>query len=256
MNEFQLVTTEKFGDLDCNFYRNNNDLLLTREQIGSALEYVNPQKAIDNIHNRHKERMDKFSVTHKLRGTDGKIYMTNMYNTKGVMEICRWSRQPKANDFIDFTWGIMDNLFFKESTNYTKQQLDYSPIMVEIASLKNEIQSIKYLTTRQQPISQYSKWKKKTNHKMKLLADYFEETQLTILRNLYIELEDTYDIDLNEYKSDYCFDMGLDNCSQFDVIENNKKLRDMFDLLVNALLEKYGLISKIEENTKRKTIFN
>lgn len=37
----KLITTETFGDLSCNFYRNmNDDILLTREQIGTALEYV------------------------------------------------------------------------------------------------------------------------------------------------------------------------------------------------------------------------
>jgi len=88
------------------------------------------------------------------------------------------------------------------------------------------------------------------------LAEYFNESQLTILRNLYIELEDTYNLDLNEYKDDYCFEMGLRNCSQLDVIENNKDLRDMFDLLVNSLLEEYELVDKIQKSTKRKTIFD
>ena len=34
-NNLKLITTEKFGELDCSFYRNmNDDILLTREQIG------------------------------------------------------------------------------------------------------------------------------------------------------------------------------------------------------------------------------
>lgn len=47
MSNLKLVTTENFGNLECNFYRNmNDDILLTREQIGQALEYANPAKAI------------------------------------------------------------------------------------------------------------------------------------------------------------------------------------------------------------------
>ena len=39
MSKLKLVTTENFGNLECNFYRNmNDDILLTREQIGQALE--------------------------------------------------------------------------------------------------------------------------------------------------------------------------------------------------------------------------
>ena len=37
-NNLKLITSETFGDLSCNFYRNmNDDILLTREQIGLAL---------------------------------------------------------------------------------------------------------------------------------------------------------------------------------------------------------------------------
>lgn len=43
MTNLKLITIENFGELQCNFYRNmNDDILLTREQIGTALEYSNP----------------------------------------------------------------------------------------------------------------------------------------------------------------------------------------------------------------------
>lgn len=103
MRNLKLITTEKFGDLDCNFYRNiNDDILLTREQIGIALEYTDPDDALYRIHKRHKDRLDKFSVTDKLTSTDGKEYETYLYTQKGVMKICRWSNKPKANLFVDW----------------------------------------------------------------------------------------------------------------------------------------------------------
>ena len=121
MNNLQLATTEKFGELDCNFYRDiNYNVLMTREQIGSALEYSEPQKAIDKIHTRHKGRLDKFSITTTLVGKTGQEYMTTFYSEKGIMEICRWSRQPKADAFMDFTWDIMSNLFFNKISKLNK----------------------------------------------------------------------------------------------------------------------------------------
>lgn len=55
MSNLTLITTEIFNNLPCNFYRNmNDDILLTREQIGQALEYANSIKAIQNIHAKHK----------------------------------------------------------------------------------------------------------------------------------------------------------------------------------------------------------
>lgn len=59
MSNLKLVTTENFGNLECNFYRNmNDDILLTREQIGQALEYMDPAKAIQKIHLKHKDRLE------------------------------------------------------------------------------------------------------------------------------------------------------------------------------------------------------
>lgn len=63
MNNLKLVTTENFGSISCDFYRNmNDDILLTREQIGSALEYANPGKAIQKILLKHKDRLDPLSM--------------------------------------------------------------------------------------------------------------------------------------------------------------------------------------------------
>lgn len=61
------------------------------------MEYGSPGDAIRNIHDRHESRLSKFSVTVKLSGTDGKMYDTYLYSTKGVYEICRWPHHPEAD---------------------------------------------------------------------------------------------------------------------------------------------------------------
>lgn len=43
------------------------------------------------------------------------------YNLKGVMEICRFSRQPKADAFMDFCWDIMESLMRGDSVLATPQ---------------------------------------------------------------------------------------------------------------------------------------
>ena len=65
MNALKLSATENFqGIIPCDFWNTADDeYLVTREQIGRALRYSNPNKAIDNIHQKHKERLDKFSTT-------------------------------------------------------------------------------------------------------------------------------------------------------------------------------------------------
>jgi len=255
MNNFKLVTTEKFGEMDCNFYRNmNDDILLTREQIGRALEYKNPADAIEVIHRRHKLRLDRFSVSDKMTGMDGKQYNTYLYTTKGVMEICRYSNKDKANEFMDFCWDTMDKLLHNQPVN-NPSQLDITPFISALTLIKNEIQLLKYNQQRQQPMRKFSKWKSKINPKLKLLADHLNTNNMTVLRNIYIELEDTYEIDLSEYQEDYCFELGLDNCSQLDVIEHKKDLRDKFDLMLFSLLARYELGEKDDFENKRETIF-
>lgn len=44
--KLKLITTETFGTVPCDFYRNMNDDMLFREQIRQALEYKDSSKAI------------------------------------------------------------------------------------------------------------------------------------------------------------------------------------------------------------------
>lgn len=105
MNELTLIKSAEFGEIQCDFYGDGKDFFVTREQIGMALEYANPQKAVGNLHAAHKERLDKFSFLDSRNGRN--IYF---YNRKGIMELCRWSQQPKADAFMDFCWEVMDSL--------------------------------------------------------------------------------------------------------------------------------------------------
>jgi len=111
MNNLTVVTTQKFGTVLCDFYRNeSNDIFMTRDQIGTALEYENPRDAIYRIHERNADRLDKYSAVVKLSTTDGKAYSTYIYSTKGIYEICRFSRQPKADAFMDWVWDVIESI--------------------------------------------------------------------------------------------------------------------------------------------------
>ena len=109
-NNLKLITTETFGDLSCNFYRNmNDDILLTREQIGFALEYSNPQKAIQKIHFRHKEELNGLYIKEKLRSKDGAINNTCLYSIDGVITICSLSTKEKAYEFSQWVLNLSNS---------------------------------------------------------------------------------------------------------------------------------------------------
>ena len=152
MSNLKLITTENFGDLSCNFYRNmNDDILLTREQIGTALEYSYPDDALSKIHKRHKDRLDNLSVVVRLASTDGKEYDTTLYTQRGIMEICRWSNKPKANLFMDWVWDIVE----KYRNNTLQAQIYMTPITSTITTLVESISTLtSNMTTMQQDIQE------------------------------------------------------------------------------------------------------
>lgn len=108
MKDLTIISTPMFNDQPYDVYSDGNRIYMTRQQIGRALEYRDPQKAIDNIHAKHSHRLNSISVPLKTRATDGKMYNTILYSQRGIMEICRWSRQPLADKFMDWVWDIIE----------------------------------------------------------------------------------------------------------------------------------------------------
>ena len=268
MSNLKLITTENFGNISCDFYRNmNDDILLTREQIGSALEYSHPDIALGKIHNRHKDRLDQFSVLTKLVSTDGKEYDTYLYTQKGVMEICRWSTKKKANQFMDWCWDVIEKYrnnqeFANTNDNTAINTLTQAitALTSTVSTMQQDISSIKEQQTQTQkqiPKKSFSRWTSKMFPKYQLLMDYFGIDRKELYHNLFLELQNLYpDIDLAQMQDDYCFENNLDNCFTMDVIEHNKELRILFENMVENLLDRYKLKSDTdEEYTYRKTIF-
>lgn len=106
-----LAKQKEFNSVVCDLWRNENgDVFMTREQIGQALEYAEPMIAVGKIHKRHEKRLNQFSVLTKLGNTDGKSYETYIYNEKGIYEIIRRSQQPKADEFYDFVYDLLEGL--------------------------------------------------------------------------------------------------------------------------------------------------
>ena len=137
VGQMELVKQEKFAGLDVGFYQDENgDVYMTRNQIGEALEYSNPQRAMSDIHNRNKERLDGFSVVRKLRSADGKFYDTHLYSEKGIYEIMRKSSQPKADEFYDFVYDVIENL--RKSAMQSQKPMSTKDWLLQ-ASLEHEL---------------------------------------------------------------------------------------------------------------------
>ena len=118
-NSMTVITSKQFGALNVDVYQNDkHQYYMTREQIGRALECKEPRKYIAKIHERNADRLDSLSTVVKLTTIEGGITKEReiiCYSLRGVMEICRLSRQPKADAFMDFCWDIMESLMRGDS---------------------------------------------------------------------------------------------------------------------------------------------
>nr|DAG35303.1 MAG TPA: N BRO family, N-terminal domain [Bacteriophage sp.] len=118
-NPMTVITSKPFGALNVDVYQNDkHQYYMTREQIGTALEYTSPVVAVKKIHDRYADRLDALSSITNLVievGNHTQMRQTYVYNLRGVMEICRFSRQPKADAFMDFCWDIMESLMRGDS---------------------------------------------------------------------------------------------------------------------------------------------
>ena len=118
-NPMTVITSKPFGALNVDVYQNDkHQYYMTREQIGRALECKEPRKYIAKIHERNADRLDSLSTVVNLTTVEGGITKEReiiCYSLRGVMEICRLSRQPKADAFMDFCWDIMESLMRGDS---------------------------------------------------------------------------------------------------------------------------------------------
>lgn len=271
MNNLKLVETDVFNEIaTCDFWGNaNNEYLVTREQIGRALGYSNPANAIKNIHLKHKERLDKFSTQLTLGYVEGDRYVEReriLYNRKGIMEICRWSRQPLADKFMDWCWEIMDRLISNSLNTITLSREEYSMIINTVnevgqlnkvnEQLTRQLQIISAQNTTMQdklsrmwqkimlivPPAHYSSWKNKMSQKIvslaKILGYTNDDDRKSIYSDIYNMMRSDYDIDLDSYKENYLLSqIDCKNVAMIDVIDSDTALRDIFEEIVDRYIQ-------------------
>ena len=83
-NPMTVITSKHFGALNVDVYQNDkHQYYMTREQIGTALEYNNPNDAIRIIHSRNADRLDPLSTSFKLNGVEGGVT-----KVRNIITIC------------------------------------------------------------------------------------------------------------------------------------------------------------------------
>lgn len=140
-----------------------------------------------------------------------------------------------------------------QSVNNLVQKIDskFDSLEARVSALENNVTTQKAL-----PKKRYTYWSSKMFAKYQALADYFEISYKELYKNLYRELENRYpDVEVNQIVDDYCYENHLETCYPLDAIEHNRRVRILFEQLVDNLLEKYNLATP-KENFVVSTIFD
>lgn len=254
MNNLKLVTTKNFEEaIPCDFWADINDeYFLTREQIGRALGYSNPTNAIKNIHLKHKERLDKFSTWLTLSSIEGDRHVEReriLYSRKGVMEICRWSRQPKADEFMDWCWDVIDNLIaqkLKETAN-ANNRINKN-IYQRLSCIETALSTLVPKTT-------YSDWKNKVARTIRYIAIKTKKNTNDGIKSIYAEIYRTmreeYDTPVDKYKQQYIEKNDITyNPYAIDIVDNTPELKTVFEIILKGLCKEAEKIEIHREEGK------
>jgi prophage antirepressor-like protein len=154
MSQLVKVTSNIFGEVEVDFFKNENgDIIMTAEQIGSALGYTNPSKAILNLYKRNEKRFEKFSTTLETRALDGKLRETRIFNEKGIYEVIRKSTQPKADEFYDWVFDVIQQIR-KTGFYMTTSDVKVPELLEKVNQLEHKIDSFVTLTSYESSLLQ------------------------------------------------------------------------------------------------------
>lgn len=126
----ELLEKNIYNGLD--MYREQSQLVFTRRQIGEALGYKEPRKAIENIHTRHRKELENFCSVLTVRTPAGNRDVF-CYNLAGTMRICIYSSQPKAKELLIVLTDRMQEVI---STRITKIDENYIPDLDKVQYAK------------------------------------------------------------------------------------------------------------------------
>src|SRR5690606_7017995 len=118
--QLSIVKSEQFGNVQCDFWRNENgEVFMTTEQLGSALGYSQPKAAISKLIERNEYLADtEFSGVTKLTTPQGGTQETRIFTEDGIYEVT--TVPPGLSELIN-RGGAWSNKDTPKLNNYKRE---------------------------------------------------------------------------------------------------------------------------------------
>lgn len=129
MTNLALVKSESFGNIQCDFYQNEDgSIFMTSEQLGQALGYATPRESINKLVSRNEYlRNQEFSSEVKMTSEAGPRD-TRVFTEDGIYEVTFLASTDKAREFRNWVRGVLKSLRIGEVTITTNQNRQVAPL--------------------------------------------------------------------------------------------------------------------------------
>lgn len=156
------------------------------------------------------------------------------------MEICRWSRQPVADEFMDWCYDIIENLIINKATSSNTPTIS-KETATQIESVTNNLSRIAQMFTTITPPMLYSKWKTDVSIQIRHLASRMGNNTNDGVRIIYGEIYKTmredYNMPVDKFKQQYIEKHDITyNPYAIDIVDDTPELKELFTKILN---EKY-----------------
>lgn len=137
-------------------------------------------------------------------------------NESGLYNVILRSDKPEAKPFRKWiTSEVLPSIRKTGSYSVNTEDNNINSQVLDLLKIQQEqVTNMFSLITAQFPkqyTPHWTHWIGKTYEKIDKLADNANLTRKQMLRSLYNEFQDTYDIDLNEYQYNYCILHNIEN---------------------------------------------
>jgi len=112
-NKLEIVKSEKFNGIECDFYSNSKEVFMTINQLANCLGYSSKNGVEKLISRNDYLRNSEFSgVINLVTGTDGLggTQETRVFTEDGIYEVTMLARTEKAKEFRAFVRKVLKSL--------------------------------------------------------------------------------------------------------------------------------------------------